>query len=122
MKNSQFLQEWLNGKSIEVQLSDNVWCSIPGPENSTGASYHFDDRYTLRIKPTPSFVFFHTSKEFSVCTEDHSVNEIEICVFNYPEYEPSGPHIMLELNSSKEVIGSMVSNDSSVNKHFTKEL
>ncbi len=121
MENQLFLEAWLSGDSIQVQLGEE-WYNITNIKECTDIPYHFSDDYDLRIKPNTSFIFFHTTNQFTVCTEEHSLNPISFTVFNYPEFKPVGPHIMLELNSSKEVIASDVSTTGYVNPHFTKEL
>jgi hypothetical protein len=50
MKNSEFLKEWLSGKLIQVHIG-NTWYNISAINSCTGVPYHFEDDYTLRIKP-----------------------------------------------------------------------
>jgi hypothetical protein len=121
MKNQLFLEAWLSGDAIQVQLGEE-WYNITNIKECTDIPYHFSDDYTLRIQPKHHFVFFHTNERFNVCTDEESLNKINFTVFNYPEFRPEGPHIMLELNSGKEVIASNLSPDKYVNKLFTKEI
>jgi len=120
MKHKEIIQAWLNGETVQYLSINNEWVSLSPIENQSMAP-SFSDGKDYRIKPKTSFVFFHTKALYKE-TQPNGITEINSWVFKYPEYKPCGPHIMIELNSDKEVINTQFSPDKSVNKTFTKEI
>jgi len=122
MKHKEIIQAWLNGETVEYLSSNDVgvWVSLD-PIETRSMMPAFSDNNTYRIKPKTTFVFFHTQKLYKN-NEPTDIAEINSWVFNYPKYKPAGPHIMIELNSDREVISTQFSPDKSVNKTFTKEI
>jgi len=68
MKHKDTLQAWLNGETVEYLNIYNQWIALPPPNETESAPGFFDNK-EYRIKPKTSFVFFHTTKLFTVCIE-----------------------------------------------------
>lgn len=88
----------------DIQWLCDKWVDIPGYNDKD--NYHniwriTNTKYTFRVKPSLSFMFFHTdSSRFD------KPKTISLMTFNYPESKPCGPYVMLKVDSKGKVIDS----------------
>ena len=110
------IREYLSGKIIQFYL-EGKWIDLPkyGTDKSIPT---FLDANKYRVKPTNRYCFFHTTGV--LLYKDMIVNDNYIMMFNYPEYEPSGPHVMIEYNDQGEIIKTYHSNTHST-EYFNEQ-
>lgn len=104
------IREYLSGKVIQRRNShviNALWKDIPvyGSEDSIPM---FVSSIEYRVKPEVKYCFFHTDGEL-VSQGMKTMNNI---LFEFPKYEPSGPHIMIKFIED-EIIETYHSNTAS---------
>jgi len=114
-----FLVElYVLGHEVEW-LNEGYWIPIPSydsDENNSGSVARITNKdYKFRIKVKSHFVFFHTSG--LIKSSKDGCEEVELTLFNYPEYYPSGPYTMYRV-SNDEVIDSYSSMTRSIDDEF----
>jgi len=83
------------------------WVDVPPYEEPDDIYRVSNTDYRFRIKPEVRYEFFHTS--YLVDTMKSTMNDTNIVLFCYPEYEPSGPHVMLTIDGDNNVIAAKAS-------------
>ena len=100
----KLVELYVLGNSIQW-LNNGYWVDIPKYISDDGNLYRVtNDKYTFRVKPSCSYVFFHTNDHFKVSADTFTI--IKPMVFPYPLFEPSGPYIMFKVDSEGKVLDS----------------
>ncbi len=99
-------------------FSEGYWLDIPRYDDQD--NYHTvhrvtNTKYQFRVKPKVSFIFFHTDDQFKVEDICAKITSVTSMVFSYPEYKPSGPYLMLKVDSKGKVLDSYSSTTKDVN-------
>ena len=77
-------------------------------------------RYSeYRVKPSSRYCFFHTPG--NLVYGESTCNRVDPVMFDYPEFEPSGPHIMIKYNENGKIIKTYHSNTAST-EYFNEQV
>lgn len=106
------IREYLNGKDIQVYLSqEGEWLDVPNIKDIVFFPiFAIENKY--RIKPNYKYCFFDTGGRLLNYSKE--TDTFEATMFEYPKYLPSGQHIMIKYNEDNhEIIETYHSNTAS---------
>lgn len=112
------IREYLSGKIIQVKNNKGTWKDVKkyGTEDSIPM---FVNSLEYRVKPSNRYCFFHTSG--NLLCEGKSIDDLNGVMFEFPEFEPSGPHIMIKYNENGKIVKTYHSNTAST-KYFNEQV
>lgn len=93
------IREYLSGKVIQY-LTNDKWVDLP-VYSSRNSIPMFTSTNKYRVKPNFRYSFFHCGNKLFI--EKGSWEVKSIMLFNFPEYKPSGEHIMLKTLEGKVI-------------------